>query len=261
VSYILEALRKMERQRRHESGSESWVEDVSSEPEEERSRRSRAGLVIITVSIFFGICGVLAGILLYQESDAPTPKVTAQSRPRPQRAGPIPTDSSPQPDTQQAGAALPQPKGVTLSAIREVQPAPPRPAAVREMEKDAALPPILSDDAGGIRDMDIPKAVQDTVPKDKEGAMEGGAVLLKSDAQLPEKRQEEPAGGRDIDLTRMYRLTSTGEVDDRKYATIESKDYFVGDHFMGMVVSDIRRDRVYLSKEGSSQRYVIIFRY
>ena len=154
---------------------------------------------------------------------------------------------------------LPTPRGVTLSAIKDSQPTP-SPPPKREAAKDPALPPILSDDVGGQQEINTKKDVQDPLSEKKEGVMEG-AVLLKSDAPLPEKINEEPAKDRPIDLSRKYKLTSTGEVNDRKYATIERDDYFIGDKFMGMVISDIRRDRVYLRKDGSSQRYVIIFRY
>ena len=272
MSYILEALRKMERHRRHESEPESWVEDVSAEPEEGRTGRKSPGLIIIVVSIFFGICGVLTGMLLYQGDDVPRPgeKIAAQTKPFPQPLKTAPqaagqdernsdkTAPLPLPRESQKGL-LPTPRGVTLSAIKDSQPTP-TPPPKREAAKDPALPPILSDDVGGRQEINAQKDVQDPLPEKKEDVMEG-AVLLKSDAPLPEKAFEEPAKDRPIDLSRKYKLTSTGEVNDRKYATIERDDYFIGDNFGGMVISDIQRDRVYLSKDGSSQRYVIIFRY
>ena len=64
-----------------------------------------------------------------------------------------------------------------------------------------------------------------------------------------------------IDLTDRYRLTSTGVVDKRKYATIDRQDFFKGDIFKGMLIVDIEKDRVYLMGEKSRQRYVIVFRY
>ena len=274
MSYILEALRKMERQRRHESEPESWVEDVSAEPEEGRTGRKSPGLIIIAVSIFFGICGVLTGMLLYQGDDVPGPgeKVAAQTKPLPQPPKIAttsidqddgngdrtkPSQSSREPKKEKGPAPIP--KGVTLSAIKASQPTP-SPPPKREAEKAPSLPPILSDDVGGKQEINAQKDVQDPLPEKKKGVMEG-AVLLKSGSPLPEKINEEPAKDRAIDLSRKYKLTSTGEVNDRKYATIERDDYFIGDNFMGMVISDIQRDRVYLSKDGSSQKYVIIFRY
>ena len=270
MSYILEALRKMERHRRHESEPESWVEDVSAEPEEGRTGRKSPGLIIIVVSIFFGICGVLTGMLLYQGDDVPGPgeKIAAQTKPSSQSTAPSSIDQDdrnggrttpiPLPREPEKGS-LPPPRGVTLSAIKDAQPTP-SPPAKREAAKDPALPPVLSDDVSGKQEINAQKDVQDPLPEKKEGVMEG-AVLLKSDSPLPEKINEEPAKDRAIDLSRKYKLTSTGEVNDRKYATIERDDYFIGDNFVGMVISDIQRDRVYLRKDGSSQRYVIIFRY
>jgi len=274
VSYILEALRKMERQRRHESEPESWVEDVSAESDEERIRGKSPGLMIIAVSIFFGICGVVTGILLYQGNDVPRPseKVAAQTKPLPQstapssvgqddrnggRTTPIPLPRQGEPKKEKG--SLPPPRGVTLSAIKASQPKP-SPLFGKEAAKDPALPPILSDDVAAEKPPAVKEVIPKPVPNEKEDVMEG-AVVLKSNAPLPPKISEEPLSDRAIDLTRKYRLSSTGEVHDRKYATIERNDYFIGDNFMGMVISDIQRDRVYLRKDGSSQRYVIIFRY
>jgi hypothetical protein len=273
VSYILEALRKMERQRRHESDTESWVEDVSAEPEEERDGRKGPGFIIIGVSIFFGICGVLTGVLLYQGDSASDQggKVTVNTAPSAtsEKAKPTPGNRKEKAEVNGQPTPLPRheegkkgqqakPKGVTLSAIKEAQPPPTLPAKVAKGQP--TLPPVIPEDAPQKRAIDTVKDAQIPKPEKKEDVM-AGTVLIKPEVPPPEKKQEDPAERPSIDLTRQYKLTSTGEVNDRKYATIESNDYFIGDAFMGMTVSDIQRDRVYLKKEGSSRRYVIIFRY
>jgi hypothetical protein len=72
-------------------------------------------------------------------------------------------------------------------------------------------------------------------------------------APLPQEKE--------IVLTGRYRLSSTGEVNQKKYATLDRKDYSVGEEFMGMVLTAIERDRVHLKGKTDGQRYVIRFGY
>ncbi|MBN2124826.1 MAG: hypothetical protein JW821_11070 [Deltaproteobacteria bacterium] len=60
-----------------------------------------------------------------------------------------------------------------------------------------------------------------------------------------------------IDLTWKFRLTGIG-FDRAKFATIDHKNYYVGDSFNDMVVVDIRNDGVDLKSD--SQKYLIGFR-
>ena len=283
MSYILEALRKMERQRRTESEGDSWVRDLSALPEEERTRHRNPGFIVIVASLVFGVCGLLTGVLLYQGNDAseraePAPARHEQGlQPRPVQT-PIqnpsisedtgPKDTGGTPSTASAPPAPPQ--GVTLSAVKASLPASLKATAAgkeKVMGTREALPPILPDDVEEAEGMEAAGSARKGL-SDKsetgEDAMEG-TVVLKKDAPLvpplSPTASKGSSGDRVIDLTQRYRLTSTGEVNARKYATIERNDYFIGDAFMGMTVSDIHRDRVYLRGKDPSRQYVIIFRY
>jgi hypothetical protein len=65
-----------------------------------------------------------------------------------------------------------------------------------------------------------------------------------------------------VDLTTRYKLTATGEMHDRKVATIDGKVYTEGDAFKGgLMVSRIAKDRVFLTDREKGAKYVIIFRY
>ena len=274
MSYILEALRKMERQRRSEFGEDSWVKDLSAFPEEERTRHRNPRFIVIVASLVFGICGLLTGVLLYHGNDASR---KADSAPARHEQGiqhrtvenqtvqtrvdtpSIPT--SPAPTSSAAGSPPQGHQGVTLSAVRASLPAS-APEAGKEtlMRSREPLPPILPDDVGGAEGVEAGGSARKRLPEEGEDAMKG-ATVLKSDAPLSIPASEGTSGDRVIDLTQKYRLTSTGEVNARKYATIERNDYFIGDTFMGMTVSGIYKDRVYLRGRDPSQQYVIIFRY
>jgi len=65
-------------------------------------------------------------------------------------------------------------------------------------------------------------------------------------------------GDREIDLTRKYKLSGIG-FDKAKYASINRKNYYVGDIFYGMQIVAIHNDRVDL--EADSQKFFISFRY
>ncbi len=65
-----------------------------------------------------------------------------------------------------------------------------------------------------------------------------------------------------IDLTWIYPLTGIGKREDRYYATINRRDYSVGDVLDNRVVTRINADRLYLEKvtRDGVQEYVLRFR-
>jgi len=299
MSYILEALRKMERQRRSESEGDSWVEDLSALPEGEHTRKRNPGFIVIVASIVFGVCGLLTGVILYHGNGNPEKADSAvvkpvggdqtlgkQVQPEPSKTvqrktaqtqteqlqtaqakakeNSLPKDAKETPPAPESTPSPPQ--GITLSALKASLPVSskaPGPGIEKGQGRTGEpLPPILSDDADGPEGADTEKTARKAVPGGEADTM-SGMVTLKSDAPPPLTQgvSEGSSTDRVIDLTQRYRLSSTGEVENRKYATIERNDYFIGDTFMGMTVSDIQRDRVYLRGKDPSRQYVIIFRY
>jgi hypothetical protein len=118
------------------------------------------------------------------------------------------------------------------------------------------IKPVVAEKAG-ISEKEKPPSPKVEVPAPaKEKAPSQKVEIPAPTAPPPQARQE-----RVIDLTDRHRLTSTGSVKERKYATIDRNDYFIGDEFKGMVVTAIEKDRVQLRGKGDGQRYVIIFRY
>jgi hypothetical protein len=65
-----------------------------------------------------------------------------------------------------------------------------------------------------------------------------------------------------IDLTWIHRLSGIGRIGGERLATINSRDYSVGDGLDDMTVAEIRNDRVMLKKESKDgeQIYVLGFR-
>lgn len=63
---------------------------------------------------------------------------------------------------------------------------------------------------------------------------------------------------RQIDLTYIHRLTGIARVGDQRVATIDSRDYRVGDQLSGMQVTEILSDRILLRK--GSDQFVVKFR-
>jgi len=55
------------------------------------------------------------------------------------------------------------------------------------------------------------------------------------------------------DLTWTYRLTSISEIGKTRYATIDGKDYSVGDRMRGLIVSAIGNDNVIFAEAGNGQ--------
>lgn len=65
-----------------------------------------------------------------------------------------------------------------------------------------------------------------------------------------------------IDLTWIHRLSGIGRIGGERIATVNSRDYSVGDRLDDMTVAEIRNDRVMLKKESKDgeQIYVLGFR-
>lgn len=74
--------------------------------------------------------------------------------------------------------------------------------------------------------------------------------------------KSEPKPSPWIDLTWIHRLSGIGRVGGERIATIDSRDYAVGDPLNDMTISEIRNDRVMLKKESKDgeQIYVLGFR-
>ncbi|MBW1799181.1 MAG: hypothetical protein JRJ85_00495 [Deltaproteobacteria bacterium] len=229
MSYILEALRKMERQRRKDDDAEAWVNELAAEPDEKSTFSKNPSRLLVAASIVFGASGILAGLIFYQDNSSadrekgqmnPSPVITDARKP-PSRVGPqiakptLPAEDKEAPSEPESTAS----QGTTISQIKSTM-------ASSEGAVEKRTP---------TRGMNVSAA-----------------------APIP-RPQQKPVDI--IDLTDRYRLTSTGAVDKRKYATIDRQDYFKGDIFKGMLIVDIKKDRVYLMGEKSKQRYVIVFRY
>lgn len=65
-----------------------------------------------------------------------------------------------------------------------------------------------------------------------------------------------------IDLTWVYRLTGIGRIGQRRFATIDSKDYSVDEEMAGMKITHVDTDRVRLEKVGPNgiEKYQLKFR-
>lgn len=232
MSYILEALRKMDKQRKQDSTEGSWVESLTAEPEEEKEETHRPMRWLLAASVFFGLAGIITGFALYHGSQTP-------------EKGPV---SSPPARSQEAQA---------------VEKAPPRPKpkvetqALTVSEIKAAL---VAKEEGqeGRKPKDAPVQKEGSQEIKSHPEAEAKVIVPKMvppapDAPLPQDKV--------MDLTSRYRLSSIGEVNQKKYATLDRKDYSVGDEFMGMVITAIERDRVHLKGKADGQRYVIRFGY
>ena len=223
MSYILEALRKMERQTRKDSQSESWVDDLSVESEGERAAVRGPNRLLMAASIFFGVSGIITGLLLYEGKQAveKNQNPIIQSKPVVNSPKSAPPKVTEYPNKVSGSVSKASVKGVTLAELN---------AKLSAKSKKA--------------DKENPSAEN----------LERGKSVPPPPPQIPKSKTM-------IDLTNSYRLTSTGAMNNRKYATIERKDYYIGDEFMDMVITDIKRDRVHLKGKRNDQTYVIIFRY
>ena len=74
--------------------------------------------------------------------------------------------------------------------------------------------------------------------------------------------KSEPKPSPCIDLTWIHRLSGIGRIGGERIATIDSRDYAVGDPLNDMTITEIRNDRVMLKKESTDgeQIYVLGFR-
>jgi hypothetical protein len=213
MSYILEALRKMEKQRRQDRGEASWVETLTAKPEEEKGEIRGPVRRLVAASVFFGLAGIVAGSVLYFGSQG--------------------SEREPLPAVQERGPAAPP---------RTVPQAAPPPQAVQAPAREAAAPkPRPKPETRALTVSEI-KAARIAREESGEGKPESAS------------RQEKV-----IDLTGRYRLSAIGEVNHKKYATLDRNDYSVGDEFTGMVLTAIEQDRVHLKGKADGQKYVIRF--
>lgn len=221
MSYILEALRKMERQRRRDAGEETWADTLTAGPEEEVAKAGGPGRWLVAASVFFGLAGIVAGFFLYHGTQAPETDPIPAARVERAPAASAPAGKPADPAEKTALPAKPEAgvQPLTLSELKATAPGKDEPLVERK---------------SGPPGPQVPAEV--------------------SSADLPRL-------DRVIDLTARHRLSSTGEIGGRKFATLDREDYFVGDRFMGMLITDIQQDRVHLKAKGDGQRYVIIFRY
>ena len=215
MSYILEALRKMEKQARRDSMAESsWVDDLAIPSDDEKIVGKRTSKLLVAVCIFFGTSGILTGLLFY-EGNQPLEKN--------------------QPSKLQSKSVVDSPKSVP-------------PKAPENLNK---IPGYVS--TAPIKGVTLSELRSKLHVEDKEANKEN----LRINSTPPQVSKLKKV----IDLTNSYKLTSTGEINNRKYATIERNNYHIGDDFKGMTITDIDKDRVRLKGKQSEQSYVIIFRY
>jgi hypothetical protein len=236
MSYILDALRKMERQKRRDSGTESWVDQLTGESDEEKSEAKGQGRLIVGVSIFFGVTGIIAALLFYFD----TPVLEKEGSQAVQ-TGPV------QAKTERAQQVS--------SDLATTAPASPR---MEGLPKDQGPSPLKTE--AGVKALTLSE-IQSALAGKTEGAENEKSLGAKSDPPLTTSLPSHPKQTGVIDLTARYRLTSTGNANDRRVATIDGKDVYTGDEFAGMVITEIERDRVHLKRKGDGQRYLIIFRY
>ncbi len=237
MSYILDALKKMERQRRLDSQMESLLDNISLEPLEEKAGGRTPSRLIVAASIFFGVSGLLAGLIFYHGNKVPVSDRVATAKPKPplqqQPAKPAPVQKD---AVSSEGTGSLSPVGRVTPA--EIKPRPEPEEAVKEQGEQTAIKPEFEQE----------KAVKEP---DEPAEVKPRLELEKTVREL----------GKPFDLTGTYKLTSTGEMNNRKYATIERQDYHIGDLFKDMIITDIRNDRVFLKGKKPGQHYVIVFRY
>lgn len=229
MSYILEALRKMERQKRRDRQGESWIDVISVEPEQTRRKGKNPGRFLVGISVLFGVAGILAGLMFHNGHEAAEgDAVTLISAGSAGNGSESAVKGTGRVEDGTTGARTPDgfatklgpnsSRGVTLSEIRSRY-------GIREN--------------GGEPIRVAPKGTPD-------------------DSSISFR----PEGAKGvIDLTHRCRLTSTGEANQKKYATIDKQDYHIGDEFKGLVITGIEKDRVHLSEKKGDRQYVIIFRY
>ena len=237
MSYILDALKKMERQRRLDSQMESLLDNLSLEPLEERTKGRIPSRLIVAASIFFGVSGLLAGLIFYHGNKVPVSDRLATAKPKlPFQQQPVEPTLVQKDAVFSEGTSSLSPAG--KATLAETKPGLELEEVVKEQENLAAIKPGVEQEKA-VKEPDEP-------------------VKVKPRLKLEETVKKL---GKPFDLTRTYKLTSTGEMDNRKYATIERQDYHIGDRFKDMIITDIRNDRVFLKGKKPGQHYVIIFRY
>ena len=93
-----------------------------------------------------------------------------------------------------------------------------------------------------------------------------GKLVAEKNKRNPFQRfaysKEEDTVSRRIDLTWVHKLQGIGTINNKKFANINGIDYAVGDDFSKMQVTEVRSDRVFLSKktDEGDQRFVLKFR-
>lgn len=256
MSYILEALRKMEKQRKQDSIEGSWVESLTAELEGEKKETHRAMRWLVAASVFFGLAGIITGFVLYHDSripeKGPVPLVQeTKADPKPERpqatteqALGVPASPAGNQQTQameKSPAALTRPnvglQALTLSEVRAAR-------LAGEEAQDSKRPKGLTIPRDEGREIQSPREMEEVAPK-----------------RVPPAPESPQPQDNVTDLTGRYRLSSTGEMNQKKYATLDRNDYSIGDEFMGMVITDIQRDRVHLKGKADGRRYVIRFGY
>ena len=216
----------MEGQSRRELQSESWIDNISAGFEEERDKSKSPGRFLVAVSIFFGVSGIIAGLLFFHKNyiPEPLPQFVLQSNRE------IPGNNK----SVVSNVKLISPKKNLIGSAR-------------------TLPPALK----GVTIFEIKnKAV-----KKKSTPTRGKQEFIKKENTLTTVSSRSQKQKKVIDLTNQYRLTSTGMTNSKKYVTIGGNDYYINEEFMEMTITDIGKDRVYLKGKGDGNRYVIIFRY
>lgn len=253
MSYILDALGKMEKQKARDSEKESWVNDLSVDSEEDRKHHKRSSKVIVGVSIFFGICGIVGGLLLNSNGgnqERIAEEVILKEKP-------ILNTEPVMPDKRTGSTILGKDK---INAEK--------PISIAEAEKELKEKKDVAtiEDQTPYQPPVIPGPKPENIHEIKatlSGRQDTKKKIIVQNKNRQDGIVEKPATKMQkmIDLTGRYRLTSTGKVDGKKYATIEGNDYFIGDSFKNMVVKDIGKDRVFFAGKEGNKDYIIIFRY
>lgn len=258
MSYILEALKKMEAQRKGDNLPESWVDNLTVTPPKEKAGIINGSRLIVAVSILFGVCGISIGLLLFYTGQAPNKSLPVANPVVPQSTKKtIRADTPPSPvispKYQTATTSETSSKDMALSTSGLLIPE-------RPLKKDggAGKLPAMTKSFDNIRQLSEKEISNDNK---KHGGIKKAAAVS---TDLPVTSRPSPPELINlelIDLTNQYKLSSTGDTNGRKYATIEKNSYHIGDAFNGMIITGIKKDRVNLKGENDVRNYVIIFRY
>lgn len=266
MSYIIEALKKMEQDKERAKRKDSWLHENDIPIAAGSGQSTPKGRWLIIGSLAIGLIGFAGGVMLWLDARADRTRLQAIST-QPVRP---PASKSAKMTPPSAPPILPASPSVSDPAIQARPPATPLPASEAApitpietpVSENGALAGLESAPSGALK-RNAPAGQASIMPAKIDAdpptsRTNGTSSIAARPAIAPKTAKTEPIP---IDLTAQYRLTSTGDDGGRPYATINGKMCYEGDLFMGMRVSKVETDRVFLVDKTGRRRYQIVFRY